>query len=266
MPANPNSQTCLEIVSDAYRALRVLIEGEPTPNSDQTTLGFKELCGMLDQWRLEGWLTDNANGQLDFLITPNKADYTIGTSIPAADIPQVMPPAWISSIFLSDSVQAATGRTYPVQVCAPEEFWRASRATNTLSAYSLYATYLTDYPVSTLKFYPIPAVPIKCTLVFPEHIAVPTSISDTLALSPGFRNAIVYCLANVLSIYYPTDASDKVASAAAKYMQRIKDAKNIPVPSLMHDPAVSNSGTGGRLRAASGGLYNIRSNSFVGNF
>jgi hypothetical protein len=258
MPNNPNVQTALEIVTDAFRAIRVLADEETSLDQQKATLGFRELCGMLDQWRLEGWLTDNANGIKSFNLVVGKADYSVGAG---GDIDLLIPPAWISQAFLTDANGA--GRTYPLGLCANEEFYRAGRSVNVNTAYSMYATYITTYPMASLKLYPIPALALQCTIVYPEHIAIPATLNETLVLSPGFRNAMVYALASVLTIAYPTDASGDVRSAAVAYMDRIKASRSIPVPSAILDPAVSTWGSGGRMKTSRQGLYDIKSNAFA---
>jgi len=263
--AQPNSQTALQIVTDAYRAIRVLGDQDPALDQIKSDYGFSELQGMMDQWRLEGWLTDNANGQVNFTLIPGQDTYFVGPTGP--DIVTPIPPAWIEYMFVTDNLTGSggVGRTFPISLCAPEEFWRAGRATNTTTPYSMYATYLTDFPTASIKFYPIPAIGIQCTVVYPEHIAIPNTLNDTLTLSPGFRNAMVYSLANILTVAYPTDATGQVATMAAKYMDRIKEARRKPNPSALLDPAVSQSGTGGRMRTSRQGLYDICSNAFVGS-
>lgn len=258
MPSNPNSQTALEVVTDAFAAIRVFSEDEETLDAKKAALGFKELCGMMDQWRLDGWLADNANGVLTFPITQGKSEYTVG---PGEDVDVPVPPSWITQCFLTEN---GAGRTYPVPVVANEEIYRSGRSTNTSTPYGLYLSYVTEWPVSRISFWPIPGLSLDCTIVFPSHVAVPATLNDPMDLSPGMRNALVYCLAAVLSIYYPTDASGDVKVAAAKYVERIKAARTVPVPSSMLDPSVSQPGTGGRNRTSRQGLYDIKSNSYVG--
>ena len=255
---NPNLQSPLTIIEAAYRVLGVLADGAPLSDS-LVNVAFPELCGMLDSWRLEGFLTDSTNGQTTFNLTANKNIYTVG---PAGDVPMSIPPGWLDQIFLSDT---ATQRTYPVALCAGEEFWRAGRNTSITSPYSLYATYLSDFPTASIEFYPIPAISIPCTIIYSEHIAVPTTTTSSMALSPGMRNGIVYSLANILTLFYPTqDNAQRIQQAAADFQERIKDARKHPTPGALLDPAANTFGSGGRMRTSRQGLYDIRSNSYVG--
>ena len=252
----PNSQTCLEIMTSALQAINVLAEGEPL-DAYKATVAFGELQGMLDEWRLDGFLTDSVNGLLSFQLVPGQKDYTVG---PMGDVVTTIPPAWIEQAFLTDT---GVGRTFPVGVSAGEEFWRAGRSTAATSPYSLYCAYLSNFPTATIEFYPIPSMAITCTLVFPEHIAVPMDPSETLTLSPGFRNAVVYGLANRLCTYYPTqDPEGRVATTARLMQDKIRSARKHPTPNTMLDPACNTWGTGGRMKTTRQGLYDIKSNGY----
>lgn len=201
------------------RALRLIgqIGSGASPTTDESTDALTACNGMLDAWRTEG-LMCYALREESLTLASGQVSRTIG---PSGNLDTVRPldieAAWIvDSSNVSHGVRMLTDAQY---AAIPDK--------TTSGDWPTKANYKASMPTGTIVLWPVP----NSTRTMKLLTKVPFSalaLVDTLAVPPGYEEAIVYNLAVRIAPEYERGVSQEVATIARMTKGSLKRANIKP--------------------------------------
>lgn len=252
-------KTALDIVHKAYEALRIKSEADTNFPAERANYGFELLQAMMDQWRLDTSLGQYWEALSHCTIVPQQDTYTVGGAgcdlVTGDERPEAILRSWVDS----GSV------TYPMNQVPGIEYFRAPRNKNSSTSHPYTFFYSQSYPEGSITLWPAPSTPYDLYIQYVSPLSIPASLSTVMVYGPGYTQALIYGLAQLLKLTYNVQAPD-IDAAASQFKQAIRMSRKRIVPSALLDPAISVKGSAGQSNASlRGPLYDITSNSFVGN-
>jgi hypothetical protein len=228
----PGRINVLDLITTAFALLNVFLPGESIPASDGT-LAVTLLTGILDAWnahRPSVWTTTVT----DYTLTPHLTPHTIG---PTGTFVVSSRPVSIDRLTLTASGAPLTVRDV--------WWWQAQPSPDLTGLTPTDCYYDPAVPNGALYFWPVPTT--AAVVALETRVLLPTiSLASSLDLPPGYRQALIYTLAEVLSVPYGRPVSPQVEKTARQARARIQ-ANNVPIPPLFPED---------------GGLFDYRSRSF----
>jgi hypothetical protein len=229
--------TTLDLIKRAYRLIGVYSIGE-TPSADECQDALTALNSMMNAWATEKLMMYVP--VLDSItLTPGQAVYTVG---PSGTTITGRPESIAPSSYLE-----WLGVSYPLTVVTLEEY-------NSIKQKALQTTlpgvlwYKADYPNGTITLYPVPTLAMTLQLwSFKTFSAL--GLTETIALPPGYEDAIVYNLAVTLAPENEVPIPPSVLNRATMTKKLIK-RNNWEVPALSFDNAIPS--MGGRFNIYTG--------------
>jgi hypothetical protein len=210
-------------------------------------------------WRLDSSLGQHWEALAHCTIVPQQDTYTVGPTgsdlVTGDERPEAILKSWIDS----GSV------TYPMNQVPGQEYFRAPRNKNASTSHPYTFFYSQAYPEGSITMWPKPSMAYDLYIQYVCQLTIPTSLSTVMSYGPGYNQALIFGLAQLLATTYNISAPD-ISAAAAQYKQMIRQSRKRNIPSALLDPAISIKGSAGQSNASlRGPLYDITSNSFVGN-
>lgn len=204
--------TVLDVIRRALRLIGVHGAGDVL-SAEESEDGLAALNAMVDEWANEKLMISAAS--LDVIaLQPNVGVYTIGrTGGTVSDWPITIDPAsYIQHGSLS----------YPLQLVTLAEYNALTlKALSTLIPDTLW--YNTTFPNGTVTLYPLPAAVMTLNLWSWKQITSFASLSQTIALPPGYENAMTYNLAVAMAPEYQgANLSPLVLRNAANSKRKLK--------------------------------------------
>lgn len=203
------SATASDIIRRSLRLIGAIAGGE-TPSSTEEADALQVLNAMLDSWNTESLAVYALRDET--LTLTGAASYTIGGG-GALDTAR---PVKIEAAYerLSDN-------DYHVKLASADAWYRlAAKSTSGDVAEWLY--YEPSYPLGTLYLYPKPTTGVLHLVTRVPFAAY--SATDSLALPPGYQDAITYHLAIRLAPEYGRPVTPEIAAlarAAKDNIQRV---------------------------------------------
>lgn len=204
--------TVIEMGTRAMRLIGALGVGE-TPDDQEAADMLMSLQGMIDSWNterlfvyyiLEETLTLSASAQ----------NYTMG---PSGDLNTTRPVKIDDSCYIKFQDIA-----FPLQIIEVQS-WNEIPAKATTSNIPMYLYVMMGHPLVTLKFYPYPSSASAVAHISSlKQLQAFTALTDTLALPPGYQDAITYSLAERIAPEYGKTIPADVARVATKARANIK--------------------------------------------
>jgi hypothetical protein len=215
--------TARDLIEGALRLLTVKAAGETLP-ADQAADGLQVLNDMLGSWNNEPAMLYFEKD--DSLTLTGQQTYTIG---PGGDIDTTRP------LRITDAFVRNQGIDYPVNVVGDN--WYADVAYKATSGRPEYLQYDADYPLGTIKLWPVGDS--SYTLYVTSHKQLPdfTNLSDTVNLPAGYERAIRYNLAIELAPEYGREPTNAIAQRANEAKRNIKRMNTRP-PRMPADTAL----------------------------
>lgn len=207
--------TAREILTEAFGEIGILDPAEPLAASD-AEFALTKLNSILDAW--------TADTSLAFMTTatvfnkPSGDKFTIG---PAQAINAARPLRIEGSSFVR-----VGGLDYPLQV-VDEADYNAIGLKNIGGGWPAYAWFDGGSPVGNVYFWPTGAAEIH--LVTFSQIAAFPDLFTVISLPPGYKNALVYSLAEALAMPYGRPVDQRLMRAASNARRAIKTLR---VPQL----------------------------------
>ena len=228
-----------ELITMSLRTLGVVGSGE-TPTTSELNDGFEALNQMVDSWateRLTMYTTDRtvcnvAAGQQVYTIGPSGAHWT-------APRPQYIDRAGLL-------VSGAQVTELPLEMLASQGEWAAIRVKGATSALPPKLYYEADYPNGQIALWPFPSASSQVALYTPVAVTQFTTLSQTVALPPGYAKALRYCLAVELAPEFGVPLDPVVVAQADLAKASLKRA-NVSVERLRCDAAFTRLGARGRF-------------------
>lgn len=198
-----------QIIRRALRLSGVLASGE-TPSANEQADALESLNDMLDAWRNESLMVYAL--RTESLTLTGAASYTIG---PSGNLNTVRPVKIEAAYWRDGSID------YPVSISNAIAFSRIpDKTTDSVPAWLYYEP---ANPLGVIYLHPIPTSG-TLKLVTWTPLSEIASVSDELALPPGYREAITYQLAARIAVEYDRPVPPDVAaigSAAKKDIKRV---------------------------------------------
>lgn len=202
--------TALGIIKSAMKKSGILTKTE-TPTSDESADALETLNEMLSSWSNDG-MTVYARTLESFAITPSVGSYTIGSG---GDFDTARP-VKIVSAYIRDG-----GIDYPLTLITDEAYAKISYKSQA-ATYPTYINFDNNFPLSTIKFYPVPTSGTLYLLSEKELSAF--TLNQTVSLPSGWKRALVYNLAMELAPEYGQRTPDEVVLLAKQSKGEIRTA------------------------------------------
>lgn len=228
--------TVLTLIQSSLRLIGKLGPGRGAGPSELTDALFV-LNSLLDAWRAER-LTVYSITRSTHALTGGQATYTIGTGGNF----NVDRPVRIEAAGLITGTQE-----FPLELLTAERWQQVSLKSLAGRPAALYND--GAYPLSTLSIYPVPSAADTLALYTWGTFAPFTATSETVAMPPGYADALRYELAVQLAAEWQLPLRPDVAMLASEKKAAIQRL-NLPAPEMRCDSAVL--GRGGEWNIATG--------------
>jgi hypothetical protein len=206
--------TVSDIIRRSLRNIGAIAGGE-TPSSTEEADALQVLNAMLDSWNTESLAVYALRDET--LTLTGAASYTIG----AGGALNTTRPVKIEAAYVR-----LGGNDYHATLASADAWYRLA-AKSTTGSVAEWLYYEPSYPLGTLYLYPQPTSGVL-HLVTRVPLAA-YSASDSLALPPGYQDAIVYHLALRLAPEYGRPVTPELAALARGAKDNIKRG-NFRVP------------------------------------
>ncbi len=227
--------TYTDLITRAYQLSGVLGEGEAMSGA-QSVDGLSALNELIDAWN-----ADNMNiYTLSILQTPTiagKTDYTVGIG---GDFNITRPPqlegAWIRQ-------NTAPSVDLPIIMVSLSD-WGNIRSKNTSGSIVQYAYYDQNYPLATLKVWPVPMGGTDLIIHANALLNSTVTLIDVVSLPPAYVRAIRYHLAIALSVENGLDPLASLLNTAASAKQLLEANNGQAIQRLRFDSQAMGAGHG----------------------
>lgn len=208
--------TIQQLVNRSLRLIKQLGSGE-SPTSDESTDCLMALNAMLATWNNPRVLT-YACREESLTLADGDASYTIG---PSGDLNTTRPVKIMAAYILQDDI------SHPVEIIEDDEYFAISTKA-TESDWPTHINYRPTMPTGTLYVWPAPNASrtLKILTPVPQGAA---ALADTVALPPGWEDAIAFNLAVRLAPEYETQAPADVVQLARETKRAIAYANSRPL-------------------------------------
>jgi hypothetical protein len=217
--------TWLDVITDGLGKIGVARLGDEL-SGDVTDLALRVLNRIFDDWNAERPAVYH-DVFLTYTLTPALQPHTIG---PGGTFVVTQAPISIEGA----AIVVGTGQTavrYPINHKRDAAWWndKRMRAIRTSLPTDLY--YDTDWPLGKLNLWPVPDTAYVIELRTRGLLAA-VALTDTVALPPGYTNAIVYTFAEEAATDFGQSVSPLVVMKAMRARARIF-ANNRRAPRLV---------------------------------
>lgn len=231
------ADTARDIVTDILRKIHVLGAGASLDETEANDV-LSTVNDMLATWSVQGNLVFTETEET-FNLVNGQAAYTIGSG---GDF-NTTRPVKITSAYIS------IGDTdYPLVSYEQAEYSAIAdkEVTGTPDIYY----YDADFPLATIKLYPVPSGVDTITINSEKPLTGFTDLDTVYALPPEYRSAIVYNGAVWVAPEYEREASMTVKKLATQTKTAVKtqNAKNNKNSSVVDAPQQSGTTTGNVYR------------------
>jgi hypothetical protein len=209
------SATASDVIRRSLRLIGAIAGGE-TPSSTEEADALQVLNAMLDSWNTESLAVYALRDET--LTLTGAASYTIGGG---GDLDTTRP------VRIESAFERYNDTDYPVKIASAAAWYALAVKTTTSSNVSEWLYYEPAYPLGTLHLYPKPISGVLHLVTRVPFVAY--SATDSLALPPGYQDAITYHLAIRLAPEYGRPVTPELAALARAAKDNIQRA-NFRVP------------------------------------
>jgi hypothetical protein len=178
--------TVRDLIKGSLRLIGVVASGE-TPDSSELADGLFSLNSMISSWSTERLIIYSRTRE-EFNLVGGTGSYTIGVG---GDFntarPMVIEKAAIE-------VQVSSPYEVPVDIINTDD-WANLLNKGLTSALPLKLYAEGNYPLDTLNLWPVPSDANKLVLYTQKPLSAFTGVTETIALPPGYEDALRYNLA-----------------------------------------------------------------------
>jgi len=209
--------TVRDMLTETYQDLTLLAAGETLEPSDEA-FGILKLTRLLDNWNAER-AGVYANRLTTYTLTASLNPHTIGPTGTFVVTQRPVSVDW-ANLVISDV-------RYPMRI-KDAQWWAALTLPLLSTNIPGYLHYEPEWPNGKLYLYPVPAAAYGLELMT-RIVLADLALDDTLTMPPGYRDAIILTLGEMIASTYPPAVPNP--DAAAKARARIF-ANNDELPSL----------------------------------
>jgi len=208
--------TTLDLIKRSLRILDVRGSGESIP-ADESADALSVLNAMLDEWRNEKLMAYAFRDETVTMVD-GQGTYTVG---PTGDLVTTRP-VKIESAYFTEG-----GYDYPINVLSRRE-WDAITDKTTTSSFVDSIQLEGTYPDATIKVWPVPNAANSINIKTWTPLSAMT-LNQTLALPPGYENAIVYNLAIDIAPEFGREPTATIYRKAKSAKAGIKRVNSRPI-------------------------------------
>ena len=207
---------------------------------------LESLNFIIDTWKVDG-LLNFATTVVEH--SPTTGSFTIG---PTGDLTAVRPPRITDAVCVINAGQQGAQRIGLVEM-AVQDFDRITLP-NQASNITQFFYYNPTVPNGTFHIWPVPQAGATTTIRirYDQLVSEFTTLNTNVDLPPGYKQALIYILADQLCTQYGND-NPKVADFARKAMKTIK-RNNLTQTPMIYDQSAPGVG---------GGLFNVQTDNWV---
>lgn len=214
------SQTVRDLINGSLRLLGVISEGE-SPSAQTQNDAFNALNDMIDSWSSKSLLIPNKVRET-FALTSGQQTYTFGTGGNFNSTrPQLIENALIQ---VSGTNPVAE---IPINIINQDQF-ASIVVKGTQSSLPLFLYNDNAYPLTSVNLWPVPSITTNLVLYSWKPLAEFTSLSQVMALAPGYNRAIRFNLAVDLAPEFGKSAPPEVLAIAEASVGDIKRMNTKP--------------------------------------
>lgn len=198
--------TTRDLLTEAFSDITVLAAGESLSDTD-AEFGLQKLVRLFDNWNAErAGVYANRLTTPPFTLVPNLNPHTIGTNSATFSVTQRP-----VSIEWANIVISAV--RYPLNIRGSQ--WWPALPLPTLSVdIPSDLHYEPDWPNGNLYLYPVPAAAYGLELMT-RIVLADLALDDTVSLPPGYRDAVILTLGEMIApTYPPAEAKPELARQA----------------------------------------------------
>lgn len=233
--------TTRDLLTETYQDLTILSPGETLSDTD-AAFGLLKLVRLFDNWNAER-AGVYANRLVTYTLVPSLNPHTIGPN--SATFTVTQRPV---SIEWANIVISAV--RYPLNIRGSQ--WWASLTLPTLTVdIPSDLHYEPDWPNGNLYLYPVPASAYGLELMT-RIVLADLALDDTVSLPPGYRDAVILTLGEMVALTYPPAVPSP--QAAAKARARIYANNDETPPLATRDSGMPNQ-RGGRWFDYMSGMF-----------
>jgi len=212
--------TAQAMIKRAYGILGDIGQGEDL-NAAQAATGLEALNAMLDSISIMRNAIYEIN-QTTHTWPANTTTRTIGSG---GDFDTRRPDRIADGTYFKDSNNIA----YPCEVVRNRDIYDTIYDKTVTSSYPNLLMYDTSYPLGTLYAWPVPDHALTLYLNQWNPLQIFETLTEALALPPGYRRMIVYNLAVELESEAGLPCPDSARRIAASSLRAVKRNNNIPI-------------------------------------
>lgn len=230
--------TAQAIINGALRALGALPEaGSASP--ERSTEALETLNDMLDLWQIDDYLIFTEQ-IVKKVLTPGKADYTIGAASTSPDITATRPTT------LLGAYMTVNGVDYPPMTILTDEQYAEIPVKTTQSPTPDSINFAAEYPKAKVTTYPVPSAANTLNLRLQTPLTSFASLSTDVAMPPGYKLAVQLNLALLLAPSEEKEPSRELREQAinAKALCKTKNLQNALVLSSLESTMLAGGGSG----------------------
>jgi hypothetical protein len=205
--------TGLDVITNAMFEIRVARAGDVL-NPEDAAFGLSKVNRLIDNWNADN-RTVYASDLSAYVITPGLGAHTIGPAGATWTAPR---PVKLIAASLLEPVALPTWQR-PLKIF-DVSWWQQADNPNLTAAEPEYAGYLPDYPLGVVMLYPIPTV-ANGILLETWTVLSALTLAGTVALPPGYEDAITLTLAEDLASAFGQQASAMLTFKAREARARI---------------------------------------------
>lgn len=230
--------TVRDLIYGALKLLGVLGQGQ-TPSAQDLSDAFVILNLMLDEWSTENLIIFGKTSQT-FTFISGQQVYTMG---PSGNFNTARPIRIENALCQIPGSGAQSTIELPIRILNQDE-WAVIFVKGTQSSIPTRLFVQDTYPLATLNFWPEPNVANNVVLWTWSPLLQFSSVNSTVALPPGYANAIKYSLCLKLAPDYGRTPDPLIVAEAKSTRGKIKRV-NIKPQYLRVDDAILSEGAKG---------------------
>jgi hypothetical protein len=223
------ADTWITLLTEALQEIGVIGQGE-IPGAARAQAALSKLNRLLDAWNADDVLVYNED-IVTYTLVPNLQPHTIGPDAATFARPQ-RPISIKNANIVLNNVNPSVNSPLALR---DSDWWMAQRVQQLANQLPTDLYYNTSIPNGSLFLWPIPQVAygIQLDILTILEQVLDTELNDPLVLSPGYRDAITYSLAESMAPSFFKDPSASLIQLAAKARGKIVQANTQETPRIM---------------------------------
>ena len=212
--------TCRDLLTETFRDISVLSAGAPLEDPEASD-GLSKLVRLFDNWNAEK-AGVYASRLTPYTLVPSLQPHTIGPAASTPTFTVTQRPVTIDAANL-----VINDIHYPLRVHRDPEWFASLTIPGLSTSMPTDLWYSPEWPLGRLYLYPIPDTAYALQLLT-RIVLADLGFDDVVSLPPGYRDAIIRTMGEMLAPSYPPAVAD--AQAAAESRARIFANNDVPAP------------------------------------